>query len=77
MALPQVAVVGLLIGWERPWHAALVGALLAGQLALMTHFLKAPRARAAWYNGTGTTLYVLGMLASAFALRPLVQGLAP
>lgn len=77
MAVPQVAVVALLYHWERPWHAALVGALLAGQLALMTHFLKAPRARAAWYNGTGTTLYVLGMLASAFALRPLVQGLAP
>jgi chlorophyll/bacteriochlorophyll a synthase len=77
MAVPQVAVVALLYFWERPWHAALVGALLAGQLALMTHFLKAPRARAAWYNGTGTTLYVLGMLASAFALRPLVQGLAP
>ncbi|RZK89838.1 MAG: bacteriochlorophyll/chlorophyll a synthase, partial [Methylobacterium sp.] len=28
----------------------------------------------AWYNGTGTTLYVLGMLVAAFALRPLVQG---
>ncbi|BAU93946.1 bacteriochlorophyll/chlorophyll a synthase [Methylorubrum populi] len=76
MALPQVAVLLLLFHWERTWHAALVGALLAGQLALMLHFLKAPRARAAWYNGTGTTLYVLGMLASAFALRPLVQGLA-
>lgn len=76
MALPQVAVVLLLFHWERTWHAALVGALLAGQLALMLHFLKAPRVRAAWYNGTGTTLYVLGMLASAFALRPLVQGLA-
>ncbi len=77
MALPQVAVMVLLFAWERPWHAALVAALLAGQLALMVHFLKSPRARAAWYNGTGTTLYVLGMLASAFALRPLVQGLAP
>jgi len=77
MALPQMVVVALLLHWERPWHAALIGALLVGQLVLMTHFLKAPRARAAWYNGTGTTLYVFGMLASAFALRPLVQGLAP
>ncbi|MGE7154766.1 chlorophyll synthase ChlG [Methylorubrum rhodesianum] len=77
MALPQVVVVALLFHWERTWHAGLVAALLAGQLALMLRFLKAPRARAAWYNGTGTTLYVLGMLASAFALRPLVQGLAP
>ncbi|KQQ23853.1 bacteriochlorophyll/chlorophyll a synthase [Methylobacterium sp. Leaf123] len=77
MALPQMVVVALLLHWERPWHAALIGVLLVGQLVLMTHFLKAPRARAAWYNGTGTTLYVFGMLASAFALRPLVQGLAP
>ena len=77
MAVPQVVVVALLAAWDRPWHAALVGALLAGQLALMVRFLEEPRARAAWYNGTGTTLYVLGMLAAAFALRPLVQGLAP
>ena len=77
MALPQTLVVSLLLSWGRPWHAGAVGLLLAGQLALMAHFLKDPRARSAWYNGTGTTLYVLGMLASAFALRPLVQGLGP
>jgi chlorophyll synthase len=74
MALPQAAVVALLVHWDRPWHAALVAGLLAGQLALMARFLRDPRGRAAWYNGTGTTLYVLGMLAAAFALRPLVQG---
>ena len=74
MALPQVAVIGLLVGWERYAHAGLVAALLAGQLALMIRFLENPRARAAWYNGTGTTLYVLGMLGAAFALRPLVGG---
>lgn len=74
MALPQIAVIACLAAWERPWHAGLVALLLGGQLALMARFLKEPRARAAWYNGTGTTLYVLGMLAAAFALRPLVQG---
>ena len=72
MALPQVAVVALLWSGERIWHAGFVGLLLAGQLALMARFLQSPRGRAAWYNGTGTTLYVLGMLVSAFALRPLV-----
>jgi len=74
MALPQVAVIALLAAWDRPWHAALVTALLAGQAALMARFLADPRGRAAWYNGTGTTLYVLGMLAAALALRPLLQG---
>lgn len=74
MALPQVAVVALLVAWDRPLHAALVAGLLAGQAALMARFLADPRGRAAWYNGTGTTLYVLGMLAAALALRPLLQG---
>ncbi|AYO81505.1 chlorophyll synthase ChlG [Methylobacterium brachiatum] len=74
MAVPQVVVIGLLLAWERQGHAALVAALLAGQVALMARFLKSPRERAAWYNGTGTTLYVLGMLVAAFALRPLVGG---
>ena len=32
------------------------------------------RARRAWYNATGITLYVLGMLVSAFAVRSLVAG---
>ena len=66
--------IGLLLAWDRQGHAALVAGLLAGQLALMVRFLESPRARAAWYNGTGTTLYVLGMLVAAFALRPLVGG---
>ena len=71
MALPQVAVVALLVLWGRPIYAIAVTGLLAVQLVLMLRLLKAPRERAAWYNATGTTLYVLGMLVSAFALRSL------
>lgn len=74
MALPQMVVIGLLLAWERPVHAALIVVLLAGQFLLMPRLLRAPREQAAWYNGTGTTLYVFGMLAAAFALRPLMQG---
>ncbi len=74
MALPQVVVIALLLAWGQPWYALVIAALLAGQGALMVRFLEDPRGRAAWYNGTGTTLYVLGMLATAFALRPLVGG---
>jgi chlorophyll synthase len=70
MALPQVAVIALLVGWSRPWHALIVAALLIGQVALMMRLLKRPRELASWYNATGTSLYVLGMLVSAFALRP-------
>jgi chlorophyll synthase len=71
MALPQVVVIALLWSWGQPIHASIVAGLLLVQLGLMARLLKAPRARAAWYNATGTTLYVLGMLAAAFALRGL------
>jgi chlorophyll synthase len=69
MAAPQVAVVGLLLAWGLPVHAGIVAVLLAAQLVLMARLLKAPRDRAAWYNATGTSLYVLGMLVCAFAVR--------
>lgn len=70
MAVPQVAVVALLLIWGAPYYAAVVAALLALQLVLMGRLLRDPAARAPWYNATGTTLYVLGMLASAFAVAP-------
>jgi len=68
MAAPQVVVIALLLAWGRPIHAAIVTALLLLQLALMVRLLREPRERAPWYNATGTSLYVLGMLAAAFAL---------
>ena len=74
MALPQVVVIGLLVSWGHPIHAGVVVALLAGQFGLMVKLLRDPRGQAAFYNATGTTLYVLGMLVSAFALRSGVVG---
>jgi chlorophyll synthase len=70
MAAAQVAIVGLLLFWGMPIHACIVVALLTAQLVLMFRLLDDPRGRAPWYNATGTTLYVLGMLATAFALAP-------
>ncbi|PKP85660.1 MAG: bacteriochlorophyll/chlorophyll a synthase [Alphaproteobacteria bacterium HGW-Alphaproteobacteria-2] len=71
MTLPQLLVIGLLLHWDRPWHALAVAALLAGQLAAMRRLMDDPRARAPWYNATGVTLYVSGMMVAAFALRGL------
>ena len=71
MALPQVAVIALLFAWGRPWNAAIVIALLAGQAVLMRRFLARPVERALYYSGFGVPLFVLGMLASAFAVRAL------
>ena len=70
MAVPQVVVVALLIAWGATIHAAIVSALLAAQLALMGRLLASPRERAPWYNATGVSLFVLGMLVSALAIRP-------
>ena len=71
MALPQVVVLALLFAWGRPWKAAIVVALLAGQAVLMRRFLAKPVERALFYSGFGVPLFVLGMLASAFAVRAL------
>jgi chlorophyll synthase len=68
MALPQFAVVALLAAWGHPIAAAAVAAVLAGQIVLMRRLLSDPRRHAPWYNATGTTLYVAGMLAAAFGL---------
>jgi chlorophyll synthase len=71
MVLPQLVVVGLLLGWGREWHALIVAALVAVQAVLMWRFVRDPVARATWLSANGVTLYVLGMLASAFAVRSL------
>jgi chlorophyll synthase len=68
MAAPQVVVVTLLALWGHMVVATVVAALLATQLMLMRRLLSDPRAHTPWYNATGTTAYVLGMLASAFGL---------
>jgi chlorophyll synthase len=69
MAVPQVIVVLLLIGWGHPMHALAVLALLALQLVLMDHFLQDVTGRALLYSGFGVPLFVAGMMVSAFALR--------
>lgn len=69
MALPQAIVIALLWRWGHPLPATLVTALLAAQLLMMRRFLKEPIANALWYSGFGVPLFVLGMMASAVAVR--------
>jgi chlorophyll/bacteriochlorophyll a synthase len=69
MAFAQAVVIALLLTWHKPLHALIVSALLLAQLILMSRLLGNPRERAPWYNATGTSLYVIGMLVGAFALR--------
>ncbi len=72
MATPQAIVVGLLAQWGHLISAVAVAALLIGQLGLMTRLLSDPRKYAPWYNASGTTLYVLGMLAAALGLGGVI-----
>ena len=69
MAAPQVVVVGLLLSWNAPWHAAGVAVLLVAQGVLMQWFCRRPIERALFYSGFGVPLFVAGMMVSAFALR--------
>ncbi len=71
MAVPQFVVIALLAEWYLPWHALIVTLLLIGQCGLMLRLLRDPARNTPWYSGTGVTLYVLGMLISAFGVGSL------
>ncbi|WP_041669575.1 chlorophyll synthase ChlG [Cereibacter sphaeroides] len=71
MALAQILVITLLVIWGKPIHAGIITALLVAQLFAMRVLLRDPAGKCPWYNGTGVTLYVLGMMVAAFAIRGL------
>ena len=73
MALPQMCVAALLLAWGRPYYAIAVALLLAIQLLLMRRLLTNPRGLAPWYNASGVSLYVSGMLVCAFAIRGIAS----
>ncbi len=70
MGVSQVAVICMLAWIGKPFHAVAITGLLCAQLLLMIDLLRDPRGKAIWYSATGVTLFVLGMLVSAFAVQP-------
>jgi len=74
MVLPQLIVVSLLVIWGQTLFAGVIAISVALQIAAMRVLLRDPKGKAPWYNGTGVTLYVLGMMVSAFAVRTLEIG---
>ena len=72
MGVPQGIIIALLIFWDRPVFAGIIAALLAAQFWAMRVMLTDPKARAPWYNATGVSMYVSGMMISAIALRGLL-----
>jgi chlorophyll/bacteriochlorophyll a synthase len=73
MALPQIAVYALLVIHGALWHALAVAAMIFLQVLMMPRLLADPVRNALWYSGLGVTLYVTGMMITAFALRAMAQ----
>lgn len=68
MALSQIGVVALLIANDLTLSAAIVALFLIVQIGLMVRLVGNPAQLAPWYNATGVSLYVFGMLAAALGL---------
>jgi chlorophyll synthase len=68
MAVPQAVVVALMLAWGHVISSVIVAVLLVVQLALMPRLVSAPARHAPWYNATGVSLYVLGMMAASLGL---------
>jgi len=68
MLLPQLVVIGLLIDWQLLPSAAAVTGVVVAQILAMKKLLTDPKLLAPWYNATGVSLYVLGMMGTAIGL---------
>jgi len=71
MLAPQVIVLALLLSWDKTSYAAVIGALMIGQIYLLRDFLKRPIEKALFYSGFGVPLLVSGMMVAAFAVNSL------
>jgi chlorophyll synthase len=83
MVVPQIIVCALLYKWGLPTHAAVIAVLLMVQIGFMFKYLLNgisillnPRKNAAFYNLFGVTLYVAGMLVSAFGIGSILAGVS-
>ena len=68
MAIAQIAVIALLAIENYRLSAIIVSLFLLVQIGLMARLVTDPRKYAPWYNATGISLYVFGMLAAALGL---------
>jgi chlorophyll/bacteriochlorophyll a synthase len=68
MALAQLAVIAILFANTFQLSGAIVALFVIAQLGLMARLVRDPARLAPWYNATGVSLYVFGMLAAALGL---------
>lgn len=68
MAVAQLAVIAVLYAQGLTLSAIIVFAFTILQIFLMVRLVRDPAKYAPWYNATGVSLYVFGMLAAALGL---------
>jgi chlorophyll/bacteriochlorophyll a synthase len=68
MTLAQLAVIAILLWQNLMLSAGIVSLFVIIQIGLMTRLVRDPAKYAPWYNATGVSLYVFGMLACALGL---------
>ena len=69
MNVAQLFVIMMFAVWQRWLIALIILALFIAQIPLQAKFVRDPRGRAIFYNASGTTLFVWGMLAAAIGIR--------
>ena len=68
MSIAQLLVAVLLVVWGHPIAAAIIVALLLGQVPLQRRFRADPIGQAIKYSAGSSGLFVLGMLVAAIAV---------
>ena len=66
--IPQIIVIICLINWNLLSFSSIVAFSVVLQFLAMLRLIKDPTKFAPWYNATGVTLYILGMMISAVAI---------
>ena len=69
MNVAQLFVIMMFVVSQHWIVAAIITALFVAQLPLQRKFMQDPRGRAVFYNASGTTLFVWGMLVAAIGIR--------
>ena len=73
MIVPQLVIILLLIAWNLNSYASVLSINLLIQIFTMSRLLTDPEKLAPWYNKTGVTLFVLGMMLSALGISSIVS----
>lgn len=69
MTAPQLAVIALFMMWGFIGVSAAIAGLVVGQWWAMARLLHDPKRYAPWYNATGVSMFVSGMMICAIGLR--------